>query len=332
MNDIIVVIMDNIREIGENINNYEGFDGSVFYDELLSIHSSMRVGGRASVYIEPNNESSFLCAIQQALNNNVPYYILGGGSNLVFADEGFKGIIISTLAFNKIQLGEPVDEGKVVLTCGAGVKTSTLAEYAAEQGITGFTNFAGLPGTVGGACYMNARCYETDFSEAIESVTYLDLSELKNNSGKDAQGAIKVYHNKKEDWSYKASPFMNKDWVIIGVNVHGEKGVKTPDELEMLNEFKVQDRKSKGHFKAPSCGSVFKNNRSFGKPSGQIIDELGLKGAMVGGAKVSDWHANIIINTGNATAKDVKALVRYVQFEVEEKTGFCLEPEIIFVN
>ena len=181
---------------------------------------------------------------------------------------------------------------------------------------------------------MNARCYSNDISSKIEFVEYLDLENFDENSYKFLEKHIKMYHNNKDcaQWAYKHSPFMEKSAVITKVAFKAEKcQPEKASELKAACESFIQDRERKGHFKAPSSGSVFKNNRDFGKPSGKLIDEAGLKGAKIGGAQIAPWHGNIIINAGNATCSDIKKLVRLAQEKVKERTGFMLECEVVFV-
>ena len=256
------------------------------------------------------------------------FFILGGGSNLIVSDEGFCGVIISMNAFSSIKF----ENGIVV--CGSGVETNRAVEFFAENGILGMESFAGLPGTCGGACYMNARCYSNDISSKIEFVEYLDLENFDENSYKFLEKHIKMYHNNKDcaQWAYKHSPFMEKSAVITKVAFKAEKcQPEKASELKAACESFIQDRERKGHFKAPSSGSVFKNNRDFGEPSGRLIDEAGLKGTKIGGAQIAPWHGNIIINAGNATCSDIKKLVRLAQEKVKERTGFMLECEVVFV-
>ncbi len=288
----------------------------------------MKVGGNADLFVEPEDVFSLALVISECKKNSVDFFILGGGSNLIVSDEGFCGVIISMNAFSSIKF----ENGIVV--CGSGVETNRAVEFFAENGILGMESFAGLPGTCGGACYMNARCYSNDISSKIEFVEYLDLENFDENSYKFLEKHIKMYHNNKAcaQWAYKHSPFMEKSAVITKVAFKAEKcQPEKASELKAACESFIQDRERKGHFKAPSSGSVFKNNRDFGEPSGRLIDEAGLKGAKIGGAQIAPWHGNIIINAGNATCSDIKKLVRLAQEKVKERTGFMPECEVVFV-
>lgn len=317
---------NRIRKIVENIKNL--YKGRFLPDEPMRLHTTMKVGGNADLFVEPEDVFSLALVISECKKNSVDFFILGGGSNLIVSDEGFCGVIISMNAFSSIKF----ENGIVV--CGSGVETNRAVEFFAENGILGMESFAGLPGTCGGACYMNARCYSNDISSKIKFVEYLDLENFDENSYKFLEKHIKMYHNNKDcaQWTYKHSPFMKKSVVITKVAFKAEEcQLEKISELKAACESFIKDREQKGHFKAPSSGSVFKNNRDFGEPSGKLIDEAGLKGAKIGGAQIAPWHGNIIINTGNATCSDIKKLVQLAQQKVKERTGFMLECEVVFV-
>jgi UDP-N-acetylmuramate dehydrogenase len=193
-----------------------------------------------------------------------------------------------------------------------------MAEEAAEAGLS-FEYFAGMPGTVGGAVWMNARCYDHSVSDYLVSVKLLSRDGLQ-----------KDYRFRAEDFGYKHSPFQNGDNIIIEGTFRLPK--KDRQAIRDTMNWCRQDRESKGHYRFPSAGSAFKNNRAFGKPSGKIIDELGLCGFSRGGAQVAPWHGNIIINRGNASASEIKMLCNDIQTKVKEKTGFELESEILFIH
>ncbi|WP_294425239.1 UDP-N-acetylmuramate dehydrogenase [uncultured Treponema sp.] len=317
---------NRIRKIVENIKNL--YKGRFLPDEPMRLHTTMKVGGNAELFAEPEDVFSLALVISECKKNSVDFFILGGGSNLIVSDEGFCGVVISMNAFSSIKF-----ENRIVV-CGSGVETSRAVEFFAENGISGMESFAGLPGTCGGACYMNARCYSNDISSKIKFVEYLDLENFDENSYKFLEKHIKMYHNNKDcaQWTYKHSPFMKKSVVITKVAFKAEEcQLEKISELKAACESFIKDREQKGHFKAPSSGSVFKNNRDFGEPSGKLIDEAGLKGAKIGGAQIAPWHGNIIINTGNATCSDIKKLVQLAQQKVKERTGFMLECEVVFV-
>ncbi len=340
--------MNSIREIGENIKDSPHFKGAVRYDEELAPHTTMRVGGPAAVFVEPEDALSSALAVCAAAKAGARLFVLGGGSNLVVNDTGFAGVVLSTsrlggishTAGEKISLDDAelaaagVREGrKAVLRCGAGADFAAISAYCAEHGLWGLASFSGLPGTAGGAAFMNARCYGKEAGDVLLEAAYINIEEFYVNQAFEVDDFQKIYHNKKSDWSYKHSPFMEGRTLVTSVAfsciaVEAEKAAAL---IRAKNDFYVQDRKAKGHFSAPSAGSVFKNNRAFGKPSGQLVDEAGLKGLVQGGAQVAPWHGNFIINRGQATAADIRSLVEAVKRDVLSRTGFNLETEIIFI-
>jgi len=314
-----------IREIDENIKKCDFFKGNVSFDESLKEYTTMKVGGRAELLIKPFDYDSCAAVLKLCKLNHVPYFILGGGSNLVINDNGIDGVVLATHNLGSI---EKICENdtEVKLKCGSGTTIKQIIDYCIENNIEGLQYFSGLPGTIGGASFMNARCYEHNICEYIESVEYIDLE--------DENFSLKTYIMDKKDWDYKKSPFMTQKSLIISVNLANLNIIidsADKDVFETKCQYYIDDRKNKGHFISPSAGSVFKNNRDFGKPSGKLVDEAGLKGIAVGGAQVAPWHGNFIINNNNATAADIKNLVELVQKKVYENTGFLLEPEIIFV-
>lgn len=322
--------MNKILEICENIKNTSGFNGSLEQNIQLKNYTTMKVGGAASFFITPKDTFSLSVSVAKLSQAGVPCFILGGGSNVVFDDKGFDGAVIYTGAMDSIEIiGKEGDD--VLVKCGAGCKTEALVDFFVEHELSGAEFFAGLPGSCGGACYMNARCYGVDYSSIIYDVEYLNFDEFSKTFDNSVAPVSKMYHNveNENEWSYKNSPFMSGKKVIVSVIFRGIRG-KSAQELRQECDKYIEDRREKGHFRACSAGSVFKNNRDFGVPSGKLIDEAGLKGVSSGKAQIAPWHGNFIINTGDATSGDVKALVEMAQKKVMEKFGFKLEPEIIF--
>lgn len=294
-------------------------------NEPLSNHTTFKIGGPAKEFLLPSTVDALANALMDCVNNGEKFFILGGGSNLVFADEGFSGKVICTRNVSDIFLGDDK-----LVHAQAGATISAFVNFCKNEGLCGFETFAGLPGTIGGAVFMNARCFEVEVSDVLESVKYLDME----------TGKICDYAFCKDDWAYKKSPFNDGKKLILEAtfrpNTNTPGSDSTPQALSAAIDEKckyyINERRSKGHFEFPSAGSVFKNNHDFGKPSGKIIDEAGLRGFQMGGAKVADFHGNFIINVGNATAADVKGLVEKVKAVVLSKYGFALEEEIIFVG
>jgi UDP-N-acetylmuramate dehydrogenase len=309
--------MTSIREIAENFNIYGNFRGTVRFSEPMAGHTTFKVGGPAPLFLEPADTASLSYAVQTFRSRSVPYFILGGGSNIVVSDRGFEGAVISTGGLNAIT-GEG---GKIA--CGAGVPMASVVNYCTDHSLSGMETFAGLPGTAGGALYMNARCFDVSVSDRLAGAEYIDPETS------DVVG----YTFDASDWDYKKSPFQNTERIITKAvfAVEAADGAKKEEIAASCRKY-VDERVSKGHFRYPSAGSVFRNNRDFGRPSGKIIDEAGLCGYSIGGAQIAPWHGNFIINRNNATGDDIKALVDYTITCVKEKTGFTLEPEIIFAG
>jgi len=292
---------------------FEGINASVRTQESMALHTTFKIGGNARYFVAPHDIESLQKARERALDAGLKCFILGGGANVLFPDDGYDGAVISTGNLDQIFLDQ-----KGLLHAGCGAPISDVAKFASTLGKGGLQYFYSMPGSTGGAIYMNARCYNASISDSLKETLYLD-----------AEGTLCSLKTADGDFAYKKSPFQTNGGIIV-------EGVfaLVPGSLESLEKEMAgyeEDRKSKGHFAYPCAGSVFKNNHDFGLPSGKIIDNLGLRGYTVGGAKISEHHANIIVNSGHATAQDVKDLVSLVQDRVREAYGFQLEREIIYV-
>ncbi len=327
--------MLNREFIIDSLKNYDAFKGEILQNESLAQKSSFKIGGKADLFIKPQNYYSFQIALNLLLETKTKFFILGGGSNIVFP-EHYDGVIISTTNFNDVDFMSvencPKDFGKInlqknqrLVTCFSGTSMANLVNFCTKNNISGLEQFAGLPGTVGGAVFMNARCFEKQISDVLFYTTYMNYSQNK----------ATLHHTLKNpnDWDYKKSPFQDgNSFITTATFLVEQKNHSEHEKIENDCKQYILERINKGHFKFPSAGSVFKNNHSFGKPSGKLIDEAGLKGFQIGNAKVADFHGNFIINLGGATQDDVKNLVLHIQKTVFEKFGFKLEPEIIFLH
>jgi UDP-N-acetylmuramate dehydrogenase len=292
-------------------------------NEPLSKHTTFRIGGNADFFLRPCGEEfprEAAAILKKARDDGVRVFILGAGSNIVAADEGFRGIVLNTGAWTGCFFD---DDGRQSSTSVISVRSGTLcddaADFAAARSLSGLEFLGGLPGSLGGAVWMNARCYGKSISDILVDVEILD----------ESLGRAVVPHTT-SDYDYKKSPFQNRDVLILSARLRLRRGERDAILAEM--EGYRKDREAKGHFSHPSAGSIFKNNQNLGKPSGKIIDELGLRGLQAGGARVADWHGNFIINTGGASAKDVATLVAVIQQKAREALGIELEPEIIFLR
>ncbi len=316
--------MNDYKSFAQKIISSGDFCGSVLFDEPMSKHTSFKIGGEVPVFFEPENLDSLLVLIAALKSAEINYFVLGGGSNIVFCDSGFEGVVISLLKINRISLVESIEtkDDDVLVSAEAGATMASFVNFCAENGFSGAEKFSGLPGTIGGALFMNARCFDLSISELFVEAYYIDLDDYTEQH--------KIFSP--SDWDYKISPFQNAHTLIFSATFRLKKKEKSKEEIKSEDKRYIEERKSKGHFNFPSAGSVFRNNREFGAPSGKIIDECGLRGKQIGMAQIAPFHGNFIINLGGATQKDVKALVEFTVKEVKEKTGFCLQPEIIFVD
>jgi UDP-N-acetylmuramate dehydrogenase len=323
----------------ENSNisaQYPDLAASARFDEPMRAHTTFRVGGPADLFLSPVSVDELRSVAEFFLAEGVPVSVLGGGSNLLVADRGIRGVVIGLSGLDAISRpsapsGFP--DGKIPVRAGAGTTMRALTEWCADESLSGLQRFAGLPGTVGGAVFMNARCYEVSISDAFFAADYLHFRSGRctlERTGYDAG-----------EWAYKTSPFQARTGAAALRIVDGTRVVVSADfamvpgcREDLLREMEnlVKDRDDKGHFRFPSAGSMFRNNHDFGKPSGKIIDEAGLRGFRIGDAQVAPWHGNIVINLGNASASDLRALVDEVRKRVFDVTGFALESEVIFAG
>lgn len=281
------------------------------YHEPMSRHTTFRIGGSAAFYLIPHTDDELrrgFAAIQEA---GCKFFVLGNGSNVVFPDEGYDGAVLSMEAMRSIRVcGER-------LICGAGASLSQAAKVAGNHGLTGMEFAYGIPGSCGGAAFMNAGAYGGEISHILESSSYVD----------EAGGH--TLSLPEHEYAYRSSSYRNNPGRIITEVVFKLRKGDSVAIQETMNDL-MQRRISKQPLEYPSAGSVFK--RPAGRFTGQMIEEAGLKGFSIGGAQVSEKHAGFIINTGNATAKDVKSLIARIQTTIREKFDCSLECEVIFVE
>lgn len=313
---------------------YLWIENYIKQDYPLRELSTYRVGGPAEYYIQPEDEEQVMAALKWADEKKLRVYILGGGSNVLIHDGGLDGLVINTRLLNKISLTinkkfisktggakkiEEYEPDEAFLTAQCGALVDSIVEKCVEWGYTGFEEFAGLPGTVGGAIFMNARVYGKSIADILETVRVFK----KNASGRFIS---KIYRRSALSFGYKSSPFQGyRSFILEAVF---KLKPSNPEKIEKLTEEYRQKRKEMGQYELPNAGCVFKNNRDFGKPTGMIIEELGLKGRRIGGALVFEKHANFIVNTGNASARDIYELIKLIEREVKSRIGLKLEREI----
>jgi len=279
----------------------------------MAPHTSFRIGGPADAYIAPRDGEELADARRACREAGVPVFLLGGGTNLLVADGGIRGAVIDLTGLRGIRTADGV------LYAMAGTPMSDAAAAAAAAGLSGLEFAWCLPGTVGGAVWMNARCYDRSVSDVLLAVV---------SSGDDLVPRRREV--RPDDWGYKRSPYQGLRELILSAEFRLEPGDRGRTEARMA-EIKA-DRERKGHFRFPSAGSTFKNDRAFGAPTGALIDSLGLRGLAVGDAQVAPYHGNIFINKGHATAADMLELIRTVERNVADRLGFRLEREVILAG
>ena len=294
------------------------FSGQAVFGEPLAAHTTFRIGGPAGLYLKPDADCFvpyITTLLRLSREMGIPVFILGGGANLLIDDAGMPGVVLDTGGWSGIAGAAALaEDGRFILR--AGTPVDEAVSWTGDRGWAGLESFAGLPGTVGGAVWMNARCYEQETADTLIEVTVLD-----------EQLNLVTAAVSRADFSYKQSPFQRRNVVIVNAVFMLTRG--NQDELrEKAARFR-RDREEKGHFRYPSAGSVFKNNREHGAPAGKIIENLGLRGTRIGGAQIAPWHGNFIVNTGGATADDVRRLITLVQERARTALGIELEPEVL---
>ncbi len=268
---------------------------------------SMKVGGNAKYLILPKTEEELISAVGYFREKGEKYIVVGNCSNLIFADEGYDGAVISTTDMK----GLSFENGIITSLCGDTL--SSLARIALENSLTGLEFCYGIPGTVGGAVFMNAGAYGGEISEHFIRGRFLN-----------ADNEIVTLNGDELEFGYRKSRLMREELILISAEFTAKQGEKS--EIRAKMDELMQKRKSKQPLEFPSCGSAFK--RPEGYFAGALIEQCGLKGFSLGGARVSEKHAGFIINGGNATATDVIKLLEYVSETVFKNTGVMLEPEI----
>ena len=302
------------------MNKYNKFVGlfNEFYDindikidEKLSEYVNFKVGGPADILLIPNSKEQVIKSIKICKENNIPFYLIGNGSNILVRDGGFRGVVLSLKNVKNIY----VDGEKIEAECGVMLKE--VSDKAIENSLTGFEFACGIPGTIGGAVFMNAGAYDGEISKVIESAEVID------------ENCNIIRLSREElDFGYRSSLVMKKGYTVVSAVFKLEKGqVKT---IKELIEDLTNKRESKQPLEYPSAGSTFK--RPTGYFAGKLIQDAGLKGYSIGGAAVSEKHSGFVINKGNATAKDITDLIKHIQDEVKKQFGVDLHPEVRIIG
>lgn len=283
-------------------------EDTIYLNEEMKKYTTFKIGGPVDILIKPDSIINLAQAIKLCRTHEVPYYILGNGSNLLVADEGFRGVVIQIYT----NLDEIKVEGNTV-TAQAGALLSKIANKALEHSLTGFEFAHGIPGTLGGAVVMNAGAYDGEMKHVLISCDVLD-----------SEGNILTLSNEDLELGYRKSIVQKKGYIVLSATIGLKEGNK--EEISARMKELMARRKEKQPLDKPSAGSTFK--RPEGYFAGKLIMDSGLKGYQIGGAMISDKHSGFVVNNGGATFKDVENLIKYVQEVVKEKYQVVLEPEV----
>jgi len=279
---------------------------------LLKRYTTFKIGGPAKYFFKVRTRKGLIKKIQMAKELNLPFFILGGGSNLLVSDKGYKGVVI------KIE-NPYINLQKNKITVGAGTKLGDVVKYCTNKELTGLEWAVGIPGTIGGAVRGSIKAFGESISDNIESVQALKVPELE----------IKNYKAKDCKFDYKESIFKeDKNLIILSCVLKLKKG----DKKQIKNKIKYfLDYRKKNHpLNFPSAGSIFKNPKN--KNVWELVKKCGLDGKRIGNAQISEKHSNFIINLGNASSKDVLGLINLVKKEVKKKFGIKIEAEIFYLE
>lgn len=324
-------IYDNLRKLVPQDN--------IKLKEPMSKHISFKTGGPADFYIKAKNIEEIENIISFAKEKNIPIYVMGNGSNLLVLDKGIRGMVLKielesikfkklnnlatlnannqpkVIASNKAQC---TSDNEVQVTVGAGVKIMALAQMLKQKGISGFEELAGVPGTIGGANYMNAGAYGKEIKDIIIKTKALNVE----------TGYIETLEKSEQQLSYRNSIFKNKKYIILETTLSLQKG--NLEEIQRKMQEYMKQRKEKQPTEYPSAGSTFKRGENF--ITAKLIDECGLRGYSIGGAEISEKHAGFIINKGDATSKDILDLIQYTKKKVFEKFGVNIQEEVEIIG
>ena len=285
---------------------------NVLLDEPMSAHTTFRTGGPADLLVTPTDADQLREVLKICREEDVPFFVIGNGSNLLVSDKGYRGVIIRIChAMDKITV-----DGTLI-RAGAGTMLVTVARAAMEHSLTGLEFASGIPGTLGGAVFMNAGAYGGEMKQVVKRVAAMTYD-----------GHIEVFTGEQMDFGYRTSLVQKRDMIVLEADLALQEGDQEAI-LSRMNELRDQ-RNAKQPLELPSAGSTFK--RPEGYFAGKLIQDAHLAGASVGGAGVSEKHCGFVVNNGGASSSDVAALISYVQDKVYEDSGVRLEPEVRFLG
>lgn len=299
--------MNKYRELFKDIYS----ENQIEFNANMSEHIYFKVGGPADVLLIPKTKDQIVRTIKVCKENNIPYYVIGNGSNLLVKDGGIRGVVIKLTELNNID----ISEGKVIAETGALLKDAS--KIALEHNMTGLEFACGIPGSIGGAVFMNAGAYNGEIADVIESAEVLT-----------ADGKIINYTKEELNLGYRTSRVMEEKAIVLEAVFALQDGEH--EKIKARVDDLTEKRESKQPLEYPSAGSTFK--RPEGHFAGKLIQDAGLKGYSIGGAAVSQKHSGFVINKGGATAKDILDLIAHIQSEVRNQFGVELHPEVRIIG
>lgn len=303
-----------MTELYETLTKVVGIE-NIEKDADMSKEVSFRAGGKADILVRPQNREQLIKVLSLLNKEEINHLVMGNGSNLLIKDGGYRGVVvkISSAAFSDFEILKE-ENGYVYVRVGAGMLMGVLARKLADNSLTGFEFASGIPGSLGGAVFMNAGAYDGEIKDIIVSAEVID---------KDGT-VVKIVDTEDMELSYRHSVFHITGDVIISAELKFKRGNKEEIETKMAELGKRRNEKQPVNY--PSAGSFFK--RPEGYFAGKLVQDAGLKGYTVGGAQVSELHSGFVINIGGATASDIVAVMKHCQKEVYDKFGVNLEPEV----
>ncbi len=281
-------------------------------NESMKLHTSFKIGGPADLFVIPQSVEQLMFALEVCKKEQIPFYIMGNGSNLLVRDKGFRGMIIQVYK----DMSSVKIEGETIWT-QAGILLSTLSNKALAAELTGLEFASGIPGTVGGAVYMNAGAYDGEMKQVIRSAQVLDEN-----------GTMYTLSNEELELGYRTSKVQKQKYIVLSVELQLQRG--SYEEIKAKMEDLTYKRTSKQPLEMPSAGSTFK--RPTGHFAGKLIMDAELQGYRIGGAQVSEKHCGFVVNTGEATAQDVLDLISYIRDTVWQKFTVSIEPEVRIIG
>lgn len=295
-------------------------ESEILKDEPMKKYTSFKVGGPADIFVDPGTEERLIKTINYFEDSNIPYILMGNGSNIIFRDGGYRGAVILTNSrVNGSMAGLGYNDKKnPIISAGAGILLSTLAKIVASDSFTGMEFASGIPGTLGGALFMNAGAYGGEMKDIVVSARVYDPKTKK----------IEITGVNDMDLSYRHSAFQSNNKIILEVDIKLKPG--NQDGINSKMKELLKKRNAKQPVNLPSAGSFFK--RPQGHFAGKLIEDSGLRGLKMGGAQISELHAGFMVNKGGATSKDIEDLMEVVRVTVFDNFGVMLEPEVRIVG